>query len=62
MNINEFQKVIRGSKVFDFEGYNLEILKITNYRTGETVKIDLSGITQDILDDLLVTDEDDGEY
>lgn len=58
MNINEFQNVIRGSKVFDFEGYNLEILKITNYRTGETVKIDLSGITQEILDELLVTDDE----
>lgn len=39
MNIKEFLNLLNQSKRYSMEG---SILKIENYRTGETIKLDLS--------------------
>ena len=59
----ETLSIINGSKTFTFDyseesGHNT-ILELTNHNTGERVRLDLSKLTDDMLDELQVSDEDD---
>lgn len=57
MNINDFTKLLFSSKRYEF---NSSILEITDYYTGESVKLDLSKITEEVLEEL-IADEDEFE-
>lgn len=60
-NLVETQNIIEGSKTFTFcyseeSGHNT-ILEVTNHNTGARVRLDLSKLTADMLDELQVSDE-----
>ena len=59
MDRNEFLSIIRGSKRYEFD--DNDNFEITDYFTGKSVTLDLTRITQEMLDELIVTDEED-EY
>lgn len=62
--LEEALRIIDGSKQFSFEyGDNGNtVLVITGYRTGETLRLDLAYLTQDMLDELQVEpDTEDAE-
>lgn len=42
-------KIINGSKIFSFDG---PVLEIKSYRTGESVKLDLSKLTPEMFEEL----------
>lgn len=52
----EVLSILRGSKQFDFEygNHGCTVLVITNYYTGEKVRLDLGNITEEMLDELQV--------
>ena len=54
MNINEVMEIINGSKRYSIDG---PILEITGYYTGKMIKLDLSKLTEEILEEL-APDED----
>ena len=56
MDLYKALKIISGSKRYDFDGDT--ILTISDYYTGDAVRLDLSRLTEDILDELIVEDED----
>lgn len=60
-SLEEALSIIRGSKLFSFEsGENgSTILVITGYRSGKTLKLDLANITNSMLNELQVEDEND---
>ena len=64
-NLLETQNIIEGSKTFTFdyseESGRYTILEVTSYNTGERVRLDLSKLTADMLDELQVSDDCD-EY
>ena len=64
-NLVETQNIIEGSKTFTFcyseESGRDTILEVTSYNTGELVRLDLSKLTVDMLDELQVSDDGD-EY
>ncbi len=62
-SLEEASAIIRGSKQFSFEsGDNGNtILVITGYCTGETLKLDLANLNEDMLDELQVEYENDYE-
>ena len=59
----EARNIIRNSKRYEFvDGDNgCTVLVITDYYSGEEVRLDLSNIDQDILDALQVEEEDEQE-
>lgn len=42
-------KIINGSKIFSFDG---SVLEIKSYRTGESIKLDLSKLTPEMFEEL----------
>ena len=55
MGINKFMRLINGSKEYRFEG---SVLEIVGYYTGESIKLDLSKITEETLEELIADDEE----
>lgn len=58
MNNLEFSRLIQGSKEYRFEG---SVLTIIGYYTGKRVSLDLSLLTEDMLEELMVPEDDDEE-
>ena len=56
--LNEVISIIRGSKSYEFNG---PILTITSYYGGESVKLDLSLLNEEILDQLQYEEEDEDD-
>lgn len=56
MTTQELLHILRGSKSYEFNG---TILTITSYYGGESVKLDLSLIDEEMLETLIVNDEED---
>lgn len=54
--MKKFQEILRGSKQFSFEeGENGNtILILTGYYTGETIKLDLANLTEEMLEEIIV--------
>jgi len=52
--LDEALQIVRGSKQFTFNGSTLEV---TGYYTGETLRLDLSKLDEDILNALQVDDD-----
>jgi hypothetical protein len=63
--IDETMNILSGSKRYDF-GYNengmMSVLTVTDYYTGESVSLDLSRLTPEMLDELQVEDSDNEDY
>jgi hypothetical protein len=57
MDIKKVLEIMRGSKQYEFHG---AVLTVTGYYTGERVKLDLSNLTEEMLDEL-APDDDSGE-
>lgn len=57
-DIKTLRKIIGGSIEYSFSG---TILKITSYYTGESIKLDLSLINEEILKEIIAKDDDDFE-
>jgi hypothetical protein len=55
MDMFEFLKLINGSIRYEMER---GVLEITGYYTGESVKLDLTRLNEEMLDELIVTDEE----
>ncbi len=58
MNIKEFLKIVNGSKEFGFKG---SVLTIRGYYTGETVKLNLANIDEEMLEQLIYEEEEEEE-
>ena len=58
MTVQDFNKIIRGSMSYEFEG---TVLTVTGYFTGKRVSIDLGALDDEMFEQLVVEDEDD-EY
>ena len=58
MNINEFMQLIKGSLRYEI---NDKTLTLTGYYTGKEVSLDLSRITEEMLEELIVEDEEESE-
>ena len=59
MDFSEVMQIIHGSKQYEFHG---PVLTVTGYYTGKKVKLDLSRITEEMLEELTLDDEEDEEY
>ena len=57
-DIKTLRKIIGGSIEYSFSG---TVLKITSYYTGESIKLDLSLIDEEILKEIIVKN-DDGDF
>ena len=57
-DIKTLQKIINGSKEYSFSG---TVLTIKSYYTGESIKLDLSLIDEDMLEEIIVRDDGDFE-
>lgn len=59
--LREALRILSGSKSYDFE-YNengqMSVLSVTDYYTRDTVKLDLSRLTLEMLEELQVEDND----
>ena len=53
--LNKLQHILAGSKQYQFDG---PILTITNYYTGEEIKLDLSRLDEEVLNELIVQDDE----
>jgi hypothetical protein len=49
------QKIINGSKEFSMNG---SILTLKSYYSGETIKLDLQCIDEEMLEQIIVTEDD----
>lgn len=58
MNYKTFSEIINGSVRYEISG---TVLTLTGYYTGKEVKIDLSKITPDMLEEIAAEPEDDEE-
>lgn len=61
--LDELCRILNGSKEYSFEygDYGMSVLKLTNYNTGATVRIDLGKLVEehaDIVEELFVEDEE----
>lgn len=56
MELRKAMEIIRGSKQFTFEG---SVLEITGYYTGDTIKLDLGKLTEEMLEELQPDEEED---
>lgn len=52
---DDLQRILRRSKEFTFEG---TVLVIRDYYTGQTVKLDLECVTNEMFEDLVYEDEE----
>lgn len=63
--LRETMHILNGSKQYQF-GYNehgmMSVLTVTNYSTGESVMLDLSRLTDEMLDELQVEPDDENEF
>ena len=57
--IEQVLDILNGSISYEFDG---TVLKVTSYFTGETVRLDLGNITQEMLDELQVEDDNEEEW
>lgn len=55
MNYSDFQRLLKSSKTFTFEG---SVLVITDYYTGKKVNLDLSQLSEDVFEEISLTDEE----
>lgn len=55
MTAQDLLHILRGSKEYEFNG---TVLTITPYYGGESVKLDLSLINEEMLETLIVEDDD----
>lgn len=55
MDMFEFLKLINGSIRYEMDR---GVLEITGYYTGKSVKLDLTRLNEEMLDELIVTDEE----
>ena len=58
MDFSEVMQIIHGSKRYEFHG---SVLTVTGYYTGERVKLDLSNLTEEMLEELAPDEDDDRE-
>ena len=58
MNFSEVMQIIHGSKQYEF---HVPVLTVTGYYTGKKVKLDLSRLTEEMLEELILDDEEDDE-
>lgn len=61
--LDELIRILNGSKEYKFEygNYGMSVLKLTNYRTGATVKLDLGLLVEEhpeIVEEIIVEDEE----
>ena len=56
-NFDIFQSILHNSKQFKFE-YGT-ILVLTHYRTGETIKLDLALLNEDMLEKIIINEDGD---
>ena len=54
----EFQRLLNGSKQYEFEG---TVLTITGYYNGKRIAIDLGQLTEEMFEELVVEDEDEDD-
>ena len=63
--LEEIMYILSGSKRYEF-GYNengqMSVLTVTNYYSGESVSLDLSRLTPEMLDELQVEDSNCKNY
>lgn len=57
--IEQVLDILNGSINYEFDG---TVLKVTSYFTGETVRLDLGNLTQEMLDELQVEDDNEEEW
>lgn len=57
-DIKKLQEIINGSIEYSFSG---TVLTIKSYYTGESIKLDLSLIDEDMLEEIIVRDDDEFE-
>ena len=57
-DFEKFRKIVKGSKEYRFTG---SILTIKGYYTGDTIKLDLSCIDEEMLEEIIVEDDEDNE-
>ena len=56
MDFTRFQRLLNSSKTYEFED---TVLIITDYRTGEAVRLDLSQLDEETYNEIVCEDEDD---
>lgn len=56
MDYRTYREIVGGSKEYEFNGM---VLTVTGYYTGKRVRIDLSKVTPDMLDEILADDDKD---
>lgn len=56
MKYDKFLQLLQSSKQFNFNG---NVLEITDYYTGDSVKLDLSLIPEEVFEEMVAEDEDD---
>lgn len=59
MNRAEFMKILRGSKQYEFVSDTR--LEIIGYYTGKRVTLDLGELTEEMLEDIIVEDEEEDD-
>lgn len=58
MDFSDVMQIINGSKQYEFHG---PVLTVMGYYTGKRVKFDLSRLTEEMLEELIL-DEEDEDY
>lgn len=56
MDYRTFREIIGGSKQYEFDG---TVLTVTGYYTGKRVRIDLSKVTPEMMDEILADEDED---
>ena len=56
MDFTRFQRLLNSSKTYEFED---TVLIISDYRTGETVRLDLNQLDEETYNEIVCEDEDD---
>lgn len=59
MDFSEVMQIIHGSKQYEFHG---SVLTVIGYYTGKEVKLDLSKLTEEMLEELTLDDKEDEAY
>lgn len=58
-NLEKLQRILRASKRYEMNG---SILTLTHYYTGEEIKLDLSQMSEETLEDMVVEEEEEEDY
>lgn len=58
MDFSEVMEVLNGSKQYEFNG---PVLTVIGYYTGKRVKLDLSKLTEEMVEELTPDDEEEDE-